>query len=383
VKRHAATTRVFALGIGNAPNRFLLDGIARAGRGAVEYVTLARDADAVIERFARMLSTPVLTDIEIDFGDLPVEDVTPRSLPDLFADEPIVVFARLREPRGGVIRIRGRTATGPYEDEVYVEVPESLPQHPAIASLWARSRIDDLMQRDLAALQQGTFPPELRSRIVELAVRHGIVTRFTSFVAVEELTVTSGGEPVTIEVPVEMPQGMSYDGVFRATRGSLWFPSGRLVKGAMIRARGFAPGTGPWTARFAPTAARTRTLEAAPQTASQEAEPAIVEPPDVPAARDPRLKLAGPLRDLESKVRRDGHDGTLTAGGIRVVHWQVDVIVSLRKLTPELRKRLEALGLTVRAESALARVLIGSIDVRRLDALVRLDAVLRVRPLAQ
>ncbi len=382
VKRHAATTRVFALGVGNAPNRFLLDGIARAGRGAVEYVTLQRDADAVIERFARMLSTPVLTDIEIDFGDLPVEDVVPRHLPDLFAEEPLVVFAKLREPRGGTIRIRGRTVDGPYEDEVYVEVPGSLPQHPAIATLWARAKIDELMRRNLAAVQRGTFPPELRSRIVELGVRYGLVTQFTSFVAVEELTVTSGGEPVTIEVPVEMPQGMSYKGVFGGRPGS-FVPTGPK---ALMRAQTLSLSGRPRVSH--PVVATGGALPASPRSGG----PAVrgvgeVAPPTgdvvVSVPLEPRLKLAGPLRDLAAKVRREGHDGTLTLGKLRVVRWRVDVVVSLEKLTPQVRKQLEAAGLKVKAESALARVLVGSIDVRKLLELAKIEAVRQVRPLVR
>ncbi len=380
VKRHAATTRVFALGVGNAPNRFLLDGIARAGRGAVEYATLQRDADAVIERFAGMLSTPVLSDIEIDFGDLPVEDVAPRELPDLFAEQPLVVFARLREARGGTIRIRGRTADGPYESAVYVEVPASLPQHPAVASLWARAKIDDLMRRDLRALQNRTFPPELRSRIVELAVRYGIVTQFTSFVAVEELTVTSGGEPVRIEVPVEMPQGMSYEGVFG--RAVLAPQFGGVLVTRSFRAMGAPAGPGPMVARTAGVAMRLQADGAASASGPSEGRLTVVEPVDIqPIQFGPRFKLAEPLRDLSAKVRRDGRDGTLTVGKLRVVHWRVDVIVSLRKLTSEVRERLESLGFEVKRESTLARVLIGSIDVRKLDALAQLEAVVWMRPL--
>ena len=61
VRQHAGTSRVFAFGIGNAVNRFLLDSMAHAGRGAVEYVTLQSQADAAVQRFHQRIQAPVLT----------------------------------------------------------------------------------------------------------------------------------------------------------------------------------------------------------------------------------------------------------------------------------------------------------------------------------
>jgi Ca-activated chloride channel family protein len=86
--------RLFGLGVGSSVNHYLLDGMSRMGRGAVTYVGPGEPTDAVVERFYGYIGRPVLTDIEIDWGDLPVADVVPNALPDLFAGQPVVVYGR-------------------------------------------------------------------------------------------------------------------------------------------------------------------------------------------------------------------------------------------------------------------------------------------------
>src|SRR5207249_736153 len=114
VKKNAAATRVFSFGIGNAVNRFLLDGMAQAGRGEVEYVTLESKAQEAADRFYQRIDAPVLTDVALDFGNLPVADVYPKLIPDLFSNKPILVHGRLTgdvKP-GAAITLRGNTAAG-------------------------------------------------------------------------------------------------------------------------------------------------------------------------------------------------------------------------------------------------------------------------------
>src|SRR5205085_6236113 len=81
-------------------------------------------------------------------------------------------------------------------------------------SLWERNRIDDLMSQDYAGLQRNNAHADVKETITQLGLDYRLMTQFTSFVAVEEMTVTDGGKPRRVEVPVEMPDGMSYEGVF-------------------------------------------------------------------------------------------------------------------------------------------------------------------------
>jgi Ca-activated chloride channel family protein len=213
VKKHPHA-RVFSFGVGQSVNRFLLENMARHGRGEVEYVTLQDDGSAAAKRFHERVRSPLLTDISIDWGGLPVADVYPQQIPDLFSAKPLVLSGRYTAGGRGTISLRGKIAGRDFVREITVDLPESQPQHDVLATLWARTRIDDLMSQDYSGMQRGTMKPEVREAITQLGLEYRLMTQFTSFVAVEETIVTEGGQPRRIDVPVEMPEGVSYEGVF-------------------------------------------------------------------------------------------------------------------------------------------------------------------------
>ncbi|HET9713916.1 MAG TPA: VIT and VWA domain-containing protein, partial [Pyrinomonadaceae bacterium] len=93
IQKHQ-NARVFSFGIGNGANRFLLDKMAEVGRGEVEYVTLADDGSAAARRFHERIRNPLLTDISIDWNGLPVADVYPQRIPDLFGAKPVILTGR-------------------------------------------------------------------------------------------------------------------------------------------------------------------------------------------------------------------------------------------------------------------------------------------------
>jgi Ca-activated chloride channel family protein len=213
VQKHP-NARVFSFGIGNSVNRFLLDKMAEEGRGEVEYVSLQDDGSAAARRFHERVRNPLLTDLSIDWGGLPVADVYPARLNDLFSAKPVVLTGRYTSGARGTIRLRGKAAGRYFEREIPVELPDSQPQHDVLATLWARTRIDDLMSQDYQSIQRGNPREDVREAITQLGLEYRLMTQFTSFVAVEEMVVTDGGQPRRIDVPVEMPEGVSYEGVF-------------------------------------------------------------------------------------------------------------------------------------------------------------------------
>ncbi len=89
-----SNARVFVMGFGSAPNRYLLDKMAEYGRGEVDYVSEAGDASAVARRFNDRLRNPLLTDISIDWSNLPITDVYPKRIPDLFGVKPLILSGR-------------------------------------------------------------------------------------------------------------------------------------------------------------------------------------------------------------------------------------------------------------------------------------------------
>src|SRR6185369_13316286 len=144
-----SNARVFSMAFSSAPNRYLLDNMAAYGRGEVDYVSDAGDAEAVARRFNERLRNPLLTDISIDWSGLPVTDVYPNRIPDLFGVKPLIVSGRYSSGGKGTIRLKGKTAGQDFVRDIPLELPETEAEHDVLATLWARRKIDDLMRQQL------------------------------------------------------------------------------------------------------------------------------------------------------------------------------------------------------------------------------------------
>src|SRR6185369_9203071 len=182
VRKHP-NARVFSFGIGGSVNRFLLDKMAEHGRGEVEYVPLNADGSAAARRFHERVRNPLLTDITIDWGGLPVADVYPQRIPDLFGAKPLVVTGRYSAAGRASIRLKGKMGGNDFVREIPVEFPETMASHDVLAPLWARARIDNLMGQDYAGAQTGNMNKELKDTITQLGIEFRLMTQFTSFVA--------------------------------------------------------------------------------------------------------------------------------------------------------------------------------------------------------
>ncbi len=202
VHQNLRGARVFGLGVGNSVNRYLIDGLARAGGGAAFYVGRMEPTGPAIRRFYDALAYPVLTDLAIDWGDLEVEDVVFGSARDLFVGQPVVVYGRLRSDHGGQARIRGRANRGTIEIPFEVD-PAAATSHQAIEAMWARAAVGQQQARRLA--DPGAVEA-IEAEITRLGLRHGLVTAHTSFVAVDTVS-TASGETKRVVVPVEGGHG--------------------------------------------------------------------------------------------------------------------------------------------------------------------------------
>lgn len=214
VKKLRDNSRWFPFGTGNSVNRFLIDNIAKAGGGEADYVYLNSDAAAVGKKFYDEIASPVLTDIKVDFGGLDVKEVFPHEISDVWAQRPLYITGRYLKPGSGTVTVSGFSGGKPYKQTLAVTFPESNSANAVLGSIWARAKVDRLMEQDYGAAQTGNVNPELKDEITKVALEHHIMTQYTSFVAVEEKRVTTGGASQTVEVPVELPQGVSRDGVF-------------------------------------------------------------------------------------------------------------------------------------------------------------------------
>jgi Ca-activated chloride channel family protein len=345
-------SRWFAFGTGNSVNRFLLDGIARAGGGEVDYVLLNDPGDVVARRFWERIASPVLTDVRLEFRGLDVEDVYPAAPADVWDQRPLILHARYRRPGQGKVVLRGFRQGRAYKEVLDVTLPEAAAEHAAIASMWARARVDELMWRDLAGLQSGNVDAGVREQIVEIALAHRLVTQLTSFVAVEERVVNEGGRQVRVTVPVEMPQGVSHEGIFGAEMESRDARSATAKVGGIVdRLRSLGYGTG--------AAPRT---EPAPAAAAREHDAKKTE-----IARLARQRLAAELVAL-----LEGASGV----AVPVPDGRVAVKVVVRDTRVPSVRRLERVGLRV-TQTGPGWV-IGSVAVESLAALAEDQDVIRV-----
>lgn len=212
IQRHA-NARVFSFGIGNGVNSFLLDKMAEEGRGEVEYVSLNDDGSAAAKRFHERVRNPLLTDIKIDWNGLPVADVYPERISDLFSAKPVILYGRYTAPASGTIRLKRMMSGREIVREIPVNFPESKTQNDVLATLWARTRVDDLMRQDYVGIQNDNPDCNIYEMITQLGLEFRLMTQFTSFVAVEEMTITEGGVPRRIDVPIELPEGTFGNGV--------------------------------------------------------------------------------------------------------------------------------------------------------------------------
>jgi Ca-activated chloride channel family protein len=194
----------FAFGIGSSVNRHLIEGVARAGLGEPFIVTEPAEATEAASKLRRYIDAPVLTGIDLTFSGFDVYDVEPRTVPDLFASRPIVVFGKWRGAPRGSIEISGHTGRGRYHTSIAV-VPQSAgTTHSALRHLWARTRITNLS--DFGPSSPGA---ERVAEITSLGLTYGLLTRYTSFVAVQEIVRRTAGGADEVDQPLPLPAGVS------------------------------------------------------------------------------------------------------------------------------------------------------------------------------
>jgi Ca-activated chloride channel family protein len=179
--------RLFAFGVGYDVDTFLLDSLAQNHHGSSVYVNPGERLDEVLSGFYARISTPVLTDLELDFGDIPVYDLYPSPLPDLFVGSQILIAGRYRDGGDTTVALSGivdgRRQTYNYPDQVFESRSIFSNFQSPISRLWATRKIGYLLNQ-----VRLTGPdPEIVDQIVRLSIRFGIVTPYTSYLVTEPL----------------------------------------------------------------------------------------------------------------------------------------------------------------------------------------------------
>ncbi|HEX6387630.1 MAG TPA: VWA domain-containing protein, partial [Anaerolineae bacterium] len=187
--------RIFAFGVGDDVDTTLLDSLAQNHRGATTYVRPFQAIDEIVSSFYARVSAPVLTDISLDFGDVIVEQLYPQDLPDLFAGSQLILAGRYREGGPTTVTLRG-TVNGREQSFTYADnVFHTQGGADFIPRLWATRAIGHL----LTQIRLHGEDPELVQSIVNLSIRYGIITPYTSYLIEEDDIFSQTGREVIVE----------------------------------------------------------------------------------------------------------------------------------------------------------------------------------------
>lgn len=216
IHQNLNTTSFFSFGIGDAVNRYLIDGIAKAGQGESFVVTDSADAAETASRFRTYIEAPILTDINVSYDGFDVYDVEPAAASTLFAQKPVVLFGKWRGEPEGSIRLTGRTGKEAYQQDISVTGIQPLEANQAIRYLWARSRVERLTDYGCNTRTEDAVKQE----ITTLGLNYSMITPYTSFIAVTDVIRNTDGTGTDVDQPLPLPSNVSNFAVGGYTVGS-------------------------------------------------------------------------------------------------------------------------------------------------------------------
>jgi Ca-activated chloride channel homolog len=200
-------SRVFMVGIGSAPNTYLMSRAAELGRGTFTHIGSVNDVEDHMRELFSKLENPAVTGLSAKFSDSSA-DITPSAIPDLYRGEPLVLVAKL-DKLAGSLEIKGRIGDRPWT--IALPVAKAV-EGKGLSKLWARRKISDA---EIARTTQQLSPEEADKTILALALEHQLVSRLTSLVAVDKTPSRPEGEPLKLsDLPLNLPAGWDFAKVF-------------------------------------------------------------------------------------------------------------------------------------------------------------------------
>jgi len=202
--------RLFTVGIGSAPNSWFMRKAAEMGHGTFTFISALHEVNEKMERLFRKIERPQITDITIQWPDGVIANAYPETVPDLYAGEPVFVRAKLSHGvrDSDLVVIRGNSEAGAWQAELPIDIGSS---SAGIAALWARARIEDLLDRR----RRGADENSTRTSVIQTALAHHLVSKYTSLVAVDKTPARPKNAALNSEqVPGLLPYGQSTEAIF-------------------------------------------------------------------------------------------------------------------------------------------------------------------------
>jgi len=222
IRKSRNQANVFCFGIGSSVNRHLVEGIAKVGGGEPFIVTKPYNAAKKVKIFEEYISSPVLTNIQLDTIGIELFDVQPASMNDLFANRTLTISGKWKAEKEGSLIIKGKTGDGEDFIQEYTLDPKATNyDNPVLIDLWARQTV-----RELVDFNKVAEDVDLQARITNLGLKYSMVTPFTSFVAVDQTPQKLEAESKTVHQPLPLPANVSMSATSQAVEnGSIPEPS--------------------------------------------------------------------------------------------------------------------------------------------------------------
>jgi len=204
IRKNLGDANMFTFGIGSSVNRHLLEGMARVGMGEPFVISKPEETREKAEKFRKMIESPVLTKVKVDFGKFNTYDVEPLSIPDVFAERPVILFGKWRGKPVGEMMLSGITSNGSYVDKIDIRKEKPHKSNAALQYLWARHRITLLSDYNSLHKEEGRI-----KEVTQLGLTYNLLTAYTSFVAIDTEVRLVEGQAVTVKQPLPLPEGVS------------------------------------------------------------------------------------------------------------------------------------------------------------------------------
>ncbi|MCE1247795.1 MAG: hypothetical protein LWY06_14230, partial [Firmicutes bacterium] len=214
----------------------------------------------------------------------------------------------------------------------------------------------------------------IKEMITKLGLDFRLMTQYTSFVAVEEKVVNKDGKTETIAVPVEMPDGVSHEGVFGEAEDASP-TTGRGYSGGAMKSKGAPAGSGSYsTAAPAPMskpAPMKKSAIMADKDESGYSEPVVA----------PEKKIDESLKNIANRVKSQGREGNLKLANVEVRHGKVHLILTVTHVSGKMLNKLNSAGFRIVNVSKMQKLVTGITSVDKINAIAKLDFVVKIDPM--
>ena len=213
IRAKLGESRLFTIGIGSAPNSHFMREAARLGRGTFTYIGDPNEVQEKMTALFRKLEAPALADLRLELAGLAAAEVLPAPIPDLYLGEPLVVTLKATTLPSRAV-LRGRLGMTSWEHDVTLH---QAADGAGLAVQWARAKIDALLD----ARSAGTSEEDIHAAILRVALRHHLVSTYTSLVAVDVTPVRPGDAALhSHPLKTNLPHGWDFDAVSDMGKGA-------------------------------------------------------------------------------------------------------------------------------------------------------------------